>query len=184
MVRVLVFAVLSICTPALVFAHGNEPHGAADETKAGHSHAASEIHGGTVVMTPRYHFEIVYADQSMQIYAYDGAQKPIAIPAAKGLAKVSVRGGKTVTVPLRALPGADGVPVSALEGTFDFRGVKPGGAKVTFELTGLPDAAEASSTFRSTFGGVSKKPGHGDAHGHGSGTHTPASADPHQGHHH
>lgn len=178
--RAFAFAIAALYATALAHAHGNEQHGAVDESKAGHSHAASEIHGGKVVMTPRYHFEVAFTADAVRVYLYDGKQKPLSIKGASGQAKVTIRRGKTTALPLRYVGPARPGDMDALEGSFAFAGVARGAAKLTFELKGLPDPAERDTVFRATFEDPSKpatagspapSPAHEHGHGHGGSHH-------------
>ena len=48
-----------------------------DEAVEGHSQESSELHGGSVIMTPKHHFEVVFGSEEVRVYGYDGAHKPI-----------------------------------------------------------------------------------------------------------
>jgi hypothetical protein len=140
-----------------VRAHG-PGHGTV-ESQAGHSHAASSIHGGQVVMTKRHHVEVAFRAGALQVYLYDGHQKPLSMKGVTGRAKVTRRGGKSSLVPLTYLPASGPGEMDLLDGPFAFTGVAKGGAKVTVELTGLPDKAEPKVVARATYTGPSKVEG-------------------------
>ena len=48
-----------------------------DEDAKGHSHEAAELHDGAVIMTPKHHFEVIFAPEEVRVYGYDREQKPI-----------------------------------------------------------------------------------------------------------
>lgn len=43
----------------------------AKESKAGHSHEKSEVHGGEVLMSKQHHFEVVWMADHVMVYIYD-----------------------------------------------------------------------------------------------------------------
>lgn len=54
------------------------------QSAGGHSHAASEIHGGEVTMTWAHHFEIVWKADQVMVYLYDVDQKPLPVKGVSG----------------------------------------------------------------------------------------------------
>ncbi|MCL4704903.1 hypothetical protein KJ068_07065 [bacterium] len=62
--------------------HQHDQH--KEESKAGHSHAKAEIHGGEVMMTKAHHFEVVWMPDHVMVYLYDMNQKPLAAKAVTG----------------------------------------------------------------------------------------------------
>ncbi len=72
----------------------------AQESKAGHSHAKAEMHGGSAMMTKQYHFEVVFKSDAIQVYLYDGEQKPLSAKGVKGEVALKFTDGKSQTLPL------------------------------------------------------------------------------------
>lgn len=156
---------VTLCSAGLALAHGPEGH-EQDESKSGHSHAASSIHGGEVVMSRRHHVEVAFHATGLRAYLYDGKQKSLSMKGVTGQARIVARGGKPVTVPLRYVAARAAGEMDYLESDHSFKGVAPGSMKVSVELKGLPDPAERDGTFRATFSGLSKAPAaHHPAHG-------------------
>jgi len=73
----LLLSFMMLSSGALLAQHHHE-----QESKAGHSHAKAEIHGGEVAMTKTHHFEVVWMPDHVMVYLYDMNQKPLA---AKGV---------------------------------------------------------------------------------------------------
>jgi hypothetical protein len=83
----LTFTLLS--SGALLAQHRHEP-----ESKAGHSHAKAEIHGGEVAMTKAHHFEVVWMPDHVMVYLYDMNQKPLAAKGVTGEVVLKFKDGK------------------------------------------------------------------------------------------
>lgn len=170
-------AFVALCA-SQAFTHGNEHQGGDAESATGHSHAASQLHGGEVVMTQDHHFEVSFTPTAMRVHVYDGQQKPVSAKGVTGDASISLRTGGAERVPLRYV-AATAAEADHLEGAYAFQPLKPGSAKVSVQLAGLK-GSEATASFKTTFTGISKPraPGatgstHDDHHEHG------ASADQH-----
>lgn len=74
---------------ALLAQHHHE-----QESKAGHSHAKAEIHGGEVAMTKMHHFEVVWMPDHVMVYLYDQNQKPLAAKGVTGEVVFKFKDGK------------------------------------------------------------------------------------------
>lgn len=74
---------------ALLAQHHHE-----QESKAGHSHAKAEIHGGEVAMTKAHHFEAVWMPDHVMVYLYDMNQKPLAAKGITGEVVFKFKDGK------------------------------------------------------------------------------------------
>ncbi len=72
--------------------HSHEQH--KEESKAGHSHAKAEIHGGEVMMTKAHHFEVVWMANHVMVYLYDMNQKPLAAKGVTGEVVFKFKDGK------------------------------------------------------------------------------------------
>src|SRR5581483_9760531 len=72
--------------------HGGHEHSRGEAEKAGHSHANIQAHGGDVTMTQRHHFEVVFREASVRVYAYSQSQEPIAAKGLSGTAKLVKKG--------------------------------------------------------------------------------------------
>ncbi len=71
-----------------------QEHSHAQESKAGHSHAKAEIHGGEVAMTKAHHFEVVWMPDHVMVYLYDQNQKPLAAKGVSGEVVLKFKDGK------------------------------------------------------------------------------------------
>jgi hypothetical protein len=70
---------------------------------AGHSHERCELHGGSVSMTEKHHFETLFAADGIRIYMYSGEQGPMMITKAiSGSVKFVHVDGTSEEVPLVA----------------------------------------------------------------------------------
>ncbi len=152
----------------------------AQESKAGHSHAKAEAHGGTVVMSKLHHFEVVFKKNAVKVYLYDLNQNPIPAKGVKGTVTLKFRGGDSKTLPLEyGAPNGmkhkekgehmhkesgkehhDGMGMDYLYAKVDLSEARPGQVKAVFSLTGLPNKKETRATFTETFRGWKKKGGH------------------------
>lgn len=72
--------------------HQHDQH--KEESKAGHSHAKAEIHGGEVAMTKAHHFEVVWAPDHVMVYLYDLDQKPLSAKGVTGEVVFKFKDGK------------------------------------------------------------------------------------------
>lgn len=64
------------------------------ESKAGHSHAKAEIHGGEAAMTKAHHFEAVWMPDHVMVYLYDQNQEPLAAKGVTGEVTFTFKDGK------------------------------------------------------------------------------------------
>ena len=157
-------------TEVLAQAHGDQ-HGHEaeqhDEESAGHSHAKATQHDGSVVMTEKHHFELVFAGDAVKVYGYDKAQKAISLKGASGSASMRVRGGGSGKAELKYhSEGPGGYLEAHIEGLGK---LKPGQAKITFAVSGLPGADSATFTAANAAGEGHEEEGPGHAeegHGH------------------
>jgi hypothetical protein len=71
-----------------------QEHQHEQESKAGHSHAKAEIHGGEVMMTKAHHFEAVWMPDHVMVYLYDINQKPLSAKGVTGEVVFQFKDGK------------------------------------------------------------------------------------------
>jgi hypothetical protein len=105
-------------------------------------------HGGVVETTKHHKMEVVFAKDVMKLYAYDAKNTPLDVS----------RLAATVTFyypdspkpwfvrPLRAAAAQPGQGPASLDLNMDLSRVPTKGAKVTFEITGLPDPEEPTTS--------------------------------------
>ena len=106
----------------------------------GHDHAGA-THGGSVVATKKYHFEVVLARDGITVYPLAPADPPAVVARLTGTATLSIPGAlKPLAYRLKAASSALVAPV-------DLSKVPATGATVTFQVAGLPDPAEPAATF-------------------------------------
>ncbi len=94
------FAAFVACLTAVLMIFGVTSLSVAQEAKKGHSHANAEMHGGTVAMTKQHHFEVVFKPEAIQLYLYDGHQKPVSAKGVKGEVTLKFKDGKPQTLSL------------------------------------------------------------------------------------
>ena len=76
-----------VASPVAWACGGNSGHGqkhssenSVQESAVGHSHAKSELHGGSAIMTPSHHFEVLFTAAEARVYVYDGLQAQVLDP--------------------------------------------------------------------------------------------------------
>lgn len=123
---------------------GGHMHNGADEMHGeegeGHSHEMAMIHGGHVIMTQQNHFEVLFSEEGLRVYVYDGQQAAIADPAkASGTATLSTKAGKPTTLELtyRGPDKDHGRTQGFLFAPYDFGEVEEGSMKATISLKGI-----------------------------------------------
>jgi hypothetical protein len=141
-------------------AHGQDTH---HEGVSGHSHEASELHGGKVTMTDEFHFEVAFQRDQILVYGYDRAQKAIDLGGVSGTARVDFRdsGRDAIEVALTYVKpeaqsghghhGHAEVRFGHLIAEVDLGKVEEGNAKATLMLQGLPGSSEKEVRFKETF---------------------------------
>ena len=147
--------------------------------KSGHPHDSAASHGGSVTMTQQHHFEVVFYEKELRVYAYTGKQEPILdIKGVSGSVLLNSKGGDALTVKLSYV-APDSSHESAqgyLSGKHDFSGVKEETMRATFSIEGLSNPKEKSVTFRESVrlnvedgskkGKEHKQGGHQEKEGH------------------
>ncbi len=118
----------------------------------GHSHGGAQ-HGGTEARTRRHHFEVVFSKAGLTLYAHGPEQTPLDVSRLKAGATFYHPSSPTpwFTRELRAIAVSPGQPPASLGLKMDLSKVPPKDAKVTFQVSGLPDPAEPSVRFTVPF---------------------------------
>jgi hypothetical protein len=117
-----------------------------------HEHGVP-VHGGKLVMTRQYQFEVVFAPDGVNIYTRTHDDKPIDASRLTGTAtfyhpSLSRPWFERKLVP--PTPGK-GQATSSIGLRIDLNKVPARGAKVAFRVEGLPDPAESAATFTVPF---------------------------------
>lgn len=152
-----VFA-LAIALPRLLAddGHGDRFGGAT----ASHSFTASSGHGGQVVMTKEFHFEVAFHTDGVHVFAYDHEQKRISSKGMTGTVRVefvdqarkAAQADLDYVVAREVPPPGDGeAPFDCLHASLDLSKLGEAEATATFELSGLPSRTESSAKFTQPF---------------------------------
>ena len=174
--------------PLIAFAMLHIP--AFAQEKAGHSHEQAEIHGGEVLMSKQHHFEVVWMEDHVMVYLYDGHQKPLPAKGVTGEVTFKFKGGKTQKATLQLMEAgkmqemmqheageghehegkmADMHKMMAnqdhLVAKVDLGTAKEGEVKAVFALKGLPNEKEPEATFTATYKKMKMKQSHEMEHG-------------------
>jgi hypothetical protein len=104
--------------------------------------------GGTLAKTERHQFEVFFFRTGLRLFPQDSSGKPVDASRLTGTATFyhPNTARPWFSRPLRAEPAGPG-QVSSLEVAVGLDNVPATSAKVTFDLSGLPDAAESTATF-------------------------------------
>jgi hypothetical protein len=149
--------VLVFSMTAVVLSVGLTDRSWARQEHAGHDHGehahSSPEHGGTITETDHYRFEVVLKRDGLRVYPHGEGLSPTDVAALKGRAYFLMPGAKAYSdpYPLRPLAPAAGQPADALGVDVDLSGVPTEGAKVTFQVWGLPEQAEPKAEFTVPF---------------------------------
>ncbi len=142
------FAAIGLGTVGLSLAQDTHEHGA-------------PMHGGKVAMTKEYHFEVVFAKDSLKVYPRTHGDEPIDVSRLTGTAVFYHPNAPTqpwFERKLVATPSTTpGKPSISVGQTVDLGTVPATGAKVAFTINGLPEPAEPTSTFTVPFALVASK---------------------------
>jgi hypothetical protein len=124
------------------------PAGADD----GHAQGAAQ-HGGSIVNTKHYQFEVVLTKDGLKVYPYGEKNQPI--DTSHLTATASFYHPNTPKPwfdrPLRAATVSPGQVPASLDLAMDLSKVLAKGTKVTFEISGLPDPTEPTATITVPF---------------------------------
>jgi hypothetical protein len=117
----------------------------------GHEHGAP-LHGGKVAMTKEYHFEVVFAKDGLKVYPRTHEDKPLDASRLTGTATFfHPNSPKPWFERKLAASASPGQAASSIGTTIDLSKVPATGAKVSFRVEGLPEAAEPTATFTVPF---------------------------------
>jgi hypothetical protein len=131
---------------------GGDSHDKKGKTESmGHAHDRASLHQGSVTMTDKHHFEVVFHNEELRIYVYTMAQDPIPnLKGVSGSAFLKSKKGDTLSLKLSYV-----APDSSMKSTqgyltakHDFSGVKKGTMKCSFNIDGLANPKETSVNFR------------------------------------
>jgi hypothetical protein len=120
----------------------------------GHEHKhGAPLHGGKVVMTQEYHFEVVFAKDGLKVYPRTHEDKPIDASRLTGTATFYHPNSPNPWFErkLAATAPSPGQAASSIGTTIDLSKVPATGAKVAFRVEGLPEAAEPTAAFTAPF---------------------------------
>lgn len=118
----------------------------------GHEHGAA-LHGGKVLMTKEYHFEVVFAKDGLKVYPRSHEDKPVDASRLTGTATFYHPSSPKPWFERKlALTAASpGEAASSIGTSVDLSKVPTTGAKVAFKVEGLPEPAEPTATFSVPF---------------------------------
>ncbi len=118
----------------------------------GHKHG-SPLHGGKVAMTKEYHFEVVFAKDGLKLYPRSHEDKPIDASRLTGTASFYHANSPKpwAEQKLVATLAKPGQATASVQATIDLSNVPASGEKVSFKVSGLPEAAESTATFSVPF---------------------------------
>jgi hypothetical protein len=118
----------------------------------GHDHGTA-AHGGVVAKTQRHQFEVVFRKDGLAVYPSEPDGKPVAAARLSGTAMFYHPSSPQpwFARPLRGAAAGSGAMAAPLVLDMDLAQVPTAGAKVTFQVAGLPDPAETSATFTVPF---------------------------------
>jgi len=118
----------------------------------GHKHGAP-LHGGKVAMTKEYHFEAVFAKDGLKFHPRTHDDRPIDASRLTGTATFYHPNSPQPWFgqKLTPVPSGPGQVSTSLQASRDLSAVPAAGARVSFKVDGLPDAAEPTATFEVPF---------------------------------
>lgn len=114
----------------------------------GHKHGAP-LHGGKVVMTKEYHFEVVFAKDGLKLYPRSHEDQPVDASRLTGTATFYHPSSPKPWFErkLAATAASPGGASDSIGVAFDLGKVPATGVKVEFKVEGLPEAAEPTASF-------------------------------------
>ena len=118
----------------------------------GHKHGAP-LHGGKVVMTKEYYFEVVLAKDGIRVYPRSHEDSPIDASRLAGTATFYLPGSPKPWFDRKLTPtaGRPGQTASSIGTAIDLSKVPATGVKVEFKVENLPEAGEAAANFTVPF---------------------------------
>lgn len=118
--------------------------GSHDETKT-----TKSARGGALAKTARNQFEVFFYPNGLRVYPLDSAGSPIDPAKLTGSATFYHPNSPKpwFSRPLKGAATTAGAAPASIDLVVGMGTVPPTGAKVTFEIAGLPDATESTATF-------------------------------------
>jgi hypothetical protein len=109
--------------------------------------------GGALARTVRHQFEVFFYSTGLRVFPLDPAGGPIDVAKLTGTATFYHPNSPKpwFARPLSASPASPGQSPASLDLVLDLSTVPPSGAKVAFEVAGLPDPAEPTARFTVPF---------------------------------
>ena len=117
-----------------------------------HDHGGAS-HGGVEAMTKRHHFEAVFAKGGVRLYVHGADHKSVDVSHLSASATFYHPSSSKpwFTRKLRPAATASGLPPASLDLTMNLSRVPTKGAKVSLEVSGLPDPGEPTVSFTVPF---------------------------------
>ena len=118
----------------------------------GHDHAGA-THAGDQAQTKRYHFEAAFSKAGLKLTAHGRDHKAIDVSGLSATATFYHPSSAKPWFTRKLRPGAasQGQAPTSLELAMDLSKVPAKGARVSFQVSGLPDPAEPTATFTVPF---------------------------------
>ncbi len=140
-----VVALAGIVALAIAWSIGRVGIAGAQEEPA----VARSARGGLIAKTARNQFEVFFYPTGLRIFPLDSAGAPIVASKLAGMATFYHPNSPKpwFTRPLQAAAADAGQPSASLDLVIGLGTVPPTGAKVAFEVAGLPDPAGPTATF-------------------------------------
>lgn len=136
--------IVALAGIALASAWGVGRIGAQEEAKT-----TKSARGGLLAKTERYQFEVFFYPTGVRVFPQDNAGVPVDTTRLAGTATFYHPNSPTpwFSRPLRGAATIPGQAPAALDLAIGLSNAPATGAKVTVEVTGLPDSAESKATF-------------------------------------
>jgi hypothetical protein len=117
------------------------------------SEPATSARGGALAKTARHRFEVFFYTTGLRVFPVDSVGTAIDASRLTGTATFYHPNSPRAWFerPLHAAPTGAGQPSPSLDVVIDLSKVPPTGARVTFQIEGVPDPAEAKATFTVPF---------------------------------
>src|SRR5271157_3337887 len=122
------------------------------EAQEGHEHAGA-AHGGVQAQTKRYHFDATFSTTGLSLSVHGLDHKSLDVSGLSASATFYHPSSEKAwfTRKLRPSPASQGQVPTALELVMNLSKVPAKGAKVVFQVSGLPDPGEPTATFTVPF---------------------------------
>ena len=143
---------LSTILPTVAVAFGLMPLIGPVAAQEGHDHARPS-HAGDQTQTKRYHFEAAFSKAGLKLTAHGPDHKAIDVSGVSATATFYHPSSAKPWFARKLRPAAaiQGQAPASLELALDLSKVPAKGARVSFQVSGLPDPAEPTATFTVPF---------------------------------